>query len=193
MSDQAAAVSPPSGTGGSSPVSAAAKYLRVEPEGTWVDESSGRLRHPNASPRSPSLPQTAATAGYQLDRPRVGVTSHFYVEPTSQGARETCYPYYSCDIGNNMPGARGQLLPADAFDAWAGPRAPCSPAAPKRSSTRSCGNTNCSATTASSPRSASVASPSPTPPAHRTPRQRVLPVIRRETLAGTRREEALSR
>ena len=65
---------------------------------------------------------TAATAGHQPDTLRVGVTSHFYIEPTSQGARDTFYPYYSRYIGNNMPGARGQLLPRDAFDNWAGPR-----------------------------------------------------------------------
>ena len=66
--------------------------------------------------------RTGAAAGHRADTLRVGVTSHFYVEPTSQGARDTFYPYYSRYIGNNMPGARGQLLPRDAFDAWAGPR-----------------------------------------------------------------------
>lgn len=62
-----------------------------------------------------------ADAGHEPARLRVGVTSHFYVEPTSQGARDTFYPYYSRYIGNNMPGARGQVLPRDAFNAWAGP------------------------------------------------------------------------
>lgn len=66
--------------------------------------------------------QSAADAGQNPEPLRVGVTSHFYVESTSQGARDTFYPYYSRYIGNNMPGARGQLLPRDAFDAWAGPR-----------------------------------------------------------------------
>ena len=66
--------------------------------------------------------QTATDAGHNSDALRVGVTSHFYIETTSQGARDTFYPYYSRYIGNNMPGARGQLLPRDAFDAWAGPR-----------------------------------------------------------------------
>jgi alkanesulfonate monooxygenase SsuD/methylene tetrahydromethanopterin reductase-like flavin-dependent oxidoreductase (luciferase family) len=66
--------------------------------------------------------ETAADAGHSPDVPRLGVTSHFYVEPTSQGAHDTFYPYYSRYIGNNMPGARGQLLSRDAFDAWAGPR-----------------------------------------------------------------------
>lgn len=66
--------------------------------------------------------RTAHAAGHTTDKLRVGVTSHFYVEPTSQGARDTFYPYYSRYIGNNMPAARGQLLPRDAFDAWAGPR-----------------------------------------------------------------------
>ena len=65
--------------------------------------------------------QTGADAGHGEDELRIGVTSHFYVEPTSQGARDTFFPYYSRYIGNNMPGARGQLLPRDAFDSWAGP------------------------------------------------------------------------
>ena len=65
---------------------------------------------------------TADTHGHQHDGVRIGVTSHFYVEPTSQGARDTFYPYYSRYIGNNMPAAHGQLLPRDAFDAWSGPR-----------------------------------------------------------------------
>ena len=64
---------------------------------------------------------TGADAGHN-DTLRIGVTSHFYAEPTSQGARDTFFPYYSRYIGNNMPGARGQLLPRDAFDSWAGPR-----------------------------------------------------------------------
>jgi probable LLM family oxidoreductase len=65
--------------------------------------------------------RTADTPGHAPDAPRIGVTSHFYVESTSQGARDTFYPYYSRYIGNNMPGARGQPLSRDAFDAWAAP------------------------------------------------------------------------
>jgi probable LLM family oxidoreductase len=66
--------------------------------------------------------RSAGDAGHGgSDSLRIGVTSHFYVEPTSQGARDTFFPYYSRYIGNNMPSARGQLLPRDAFDAWASP------------------------------------------------------------------------
>lgn len=65
---------------------------------------------------------TAEAYGHRHDDVRVGVTSHFYVEPTSQGARDTFYPYYARYIGNNMPAARGRLLPRDNFEAWAGPR-----------------------------------------------------------------------
>ncbi len=65
--------------------------------------------------------QTGADAGHDAAMLRVGVTSHFYVEDTSQGARDTFYPYYSRYIGDNMPAARGRRLPRDAFDAWAGP------------------------------------------------------------------------
>ncbi len=66
--------------------------------------------------------QTGVDAGHDPKALRIGVTSHFYVDKTSQRARDTFYPYYSRYIGNNMPGARGQLLPRDAFEAWAGPR-----------------------------------------------------------------------
>ena len=66
--------------------------------------------------------QTGADAGHDPNALRIGVTSHFYVEKTSQGARDTFFPYYSRYIGHNMPGARGQRLPPDAFEAWAGPR-----------------------------------------------------------------------
>jgi len=51
---------------------------------------------------------------------RIGVTSHFYVEPTSQGARATFFPHYSSYMGQNMP--RAGRLDRDAFDAWASPR-----------------------------------------------------------------------
>ena len=66
--------------------------------------------------------RTGADAGHDPEGLRVGVTSHFYVEDTSQGARDTFFPYYSRYIGHNMPSARGQLLPRSAFEDWAGPR-----------------------------------------------------------------------
>jgi alkanesulfonate monooxygenase SsuD/methylene tetrahydromethanopterin reductase-like flavin-dependent oxidoreductase (luciferase family) len=66
--------------------------------------------------------QTGVDSGHDPNALRIGVTSHFYVEATSQGARDTFFPYYSRYIGHNMPGARGQLLPRDAFESWAGPR-----------------------------------------------------------------------
>jgi probable LLM family oxidoreductase len=65
--------------------------------------------------------QHGADSGHDPDTLRIGVTSHFYVDTLSQRARDTFYPYYSRYIGNNMPGARGQFLSRDAFDAWAGP------------------------------------------------------------------------
>jgi probable LLM family oxidoreductase len=64
---------------------------------------------------------SGVAAGHDAATLRIGVTSHFYVEKTSQGARNTFYPYYSRYIGDNMPAARGERLPRDAFDAWAGP------------------------------------------------------------------------
>jgi alkanesulfonate monooxygenase SsuD/methylene tetrahydromethanopterin reductase-like flavin-dependent oxidoreductase (luciferase family) len=65
--------------------------------------------------------RTGADAGHTSRHLRLGVTSHFYVEATSQGARNTFYPYYSRYIGNNMPAARGKRLPRDAFDVWSEP------------------------------------------------------------------------
>jgi probable LLM family oxidoreductase len=66
--------------------------------------------------------QHGTDAGNDPGGLRIGVTSHFHVDTTSQRARDTFYPYYSRYIGSNMPGARGQLLPRDAFDNWAAPR-----------------------------------------------------------------------
>ena len=66
--------------------------------------------------------QAGAEAGKRAETLRVGMTSHFYAEKTSQGARDTFYPYYSRYIGDTMPAARGQRLPRGAFDAWAGPQ-----------------------------------------------------------------------
>ncbi|WP_137843289.1 LLM class flavin-dependent oxidoreductase [Microbacterium sp. 2FI] len=51
---------------------------------------------------------------------RIGVTSHFHVGRTSQGARNEFYPHYSSYIGQNMP--RVGRLDRDAFDTWASPR-----------------------------------------------------------------------
>lgn len=62
--------------------------------------------------------RSAAEAGRAPGR--VGVTSHFYVEPTSQGARDTFHSYYAGYIGQNMP--RAGQLDRDAFEAWASPR-----------------------------------------------------------------------
>jgi probable LLM family oxidoreductase len=65
---------------------------------------------------------SAEQAGIAPKVPRLGITSHFFADRTSQGARDTFYPYYARYIGTNMPSARGALLPRDAFDDWAGPR-----------------------------------------------------------------------
>ncbi|WP_427017485.1 hypothetical protein ACQCSX_02340 [Pseudarthrobacter sp. P1] len=48
------------------------------------------------------------------------MTSHFYVENTSQGARDTFFPHYGAYIGQNMP--RTGRLDRVGFEAWAGPR-----------------------------------------------------------------------
>jgi alkanesulfonate monooxygenase SsuD/methylene tetrahydromethanopterin reductase-like flavin-dependent oxidoreductase (luciferase family) len=51
---------------------------------------------------------------------RIGVTSHFYVEETSQGAKDTFFPHYSSYIHQNMP--RTGRLDRASFEAWAAPR-----------------------------------------------------------------------
>lgn len=61
--------------------------------------------------------RSAAVAGKEPGQ--IGVTSHFYVEETSQGAKETFFPHYSSYIGQNMP--RTGRLDRTSFDAWAGP------------------------------------------------------------------------
>ncbi|MCV9993484.1 hypothetical protein OIU93_04125 [Paeniglutamicibacter sp. ZC-3] len=67
--------------------------------------------------RSPPR-RSAAAAGREPGQ--VGVTSHFYVEETSQGARDTFFPHYSSYIGQNMP--RAGRLDRAAFEAWASPK-----------------------------------------------------------------------
>jgi probable LLM family oxidoreductase len=62
--------------------------------------------------------QSAGEAGRKPQR--IGVTSHFYAETTSQGARNTFFPHYSAYIGQNMPRPGG--LDRQALDIWAGPR-----------------------------------------------------------------------
>ncbi|RAN69491.1 luciferase [Bacillus sp. SRB_336] len=62
--------------------------------------------------------RSAADAGREPGQ--IGVTSHLYVEETSQGARDTFFPHYSSYIGQNMP--RVGHLDRPSFDAWAGPR-----------------------------------------------------------------------
>ena len=67
--------------------------------------------------------QAGIDAGWEASRLRLGVTSHFYVEETSQGARSTFFPHYSSYIGQNMPSASasGRGLSREAFDSWAAP------------------------------------------------------------------------
>jgi probable LLM family oxidoreductase len=62
--------------------------------------------------------RSAADAGRRPDR--IGVTSHFYADRTSQGARADFFPHYSSYIGQNMP--RVGRLDRDAFESWASPR-----------------------------------------------------------------------
>ncbi|MDA8195999.1 MAG: LLM class flavin-dependent oxidoreductase [Actinomycetota bacterium] len=59
--------------------------------------------------------------GTKSSQSRIGVSSHFYVEETSQGARDTFFPHYSQYIGQNMPGARRGNLPRANYESWLSP------------------------------------------------------------------------
>ena len=61
----------------------------------------------------------AAAAGHAPATQRIGVTSHFHVGRTSQGARDAFHPSYASYIGENMP--RVGVLDRAAFDHWASP------------------------------------------------------------------------
>ena len=75
-----------------------------------------------APERFAPLAELYRRAAAEADRApeRIGVTSHFYVEATSQGARNTFFPHYSSYIGQNMP--RVGRLDRDSFDVWSSPR-----------------------------------------------------------------------
>ncbi|QXQ10020.1 LLM class flavin-dependent oxidoreductase [Paeniglutamicibacter sp. Y32M11] len=73
---------------------------------------------PRFAPLAELYRRSAAAAGWEPAQ--IGVTSHFYVEETSQGAKNTFFPHYSSYIGQNMP--RAGRLDRPAFDAWASPR-----------------------------------------------------------------------
>lgn len=73
---------------------------------------------PRFAPLAELYRRSAAAAGREPGQ--IGVTSHFYVEETSQGAKDTFYPHYSSYIGQNMP--RAGRLDRQSFEAWASPR-----------------------------------------------------------------------
>ncbi|POH58959.1 LLM class flavin-dependent oxidoreductase [Arthrobacter glacialis] len=91
-------------------------------------ERAGRLGMPlylailGAPERFGPLAQLYRSAAVAAGRGpgRIGVTSHFYVAETSQGAKGTFFPHYSSYIEQNMP--RAGRLDRPSFDAWAGPR-----------------------------------------------------------------------
>ncbi|MFL4473730.1 LLM class flavin-dependent oxidoreductase [Paeniglutamicibacter sp. MACA_103] len=73
---------------------------------------------PRFAPLAELYRRSAVAAGREPGQ--IGVTSHFYVEETSQGAKDTFFPHYSSYIGQNMP--RAGRLDRAAFEAWASPR-----------------------------------------------------------------------
>ncbi len=50
--------------------------------------------------------QAGAAAGHPADSLRLGLTSHFFIGPTSQGSREAFYPYYREYLRPKTPGGR---------------------------------------------------------------------------------------
>jgi alkanesulfonate monooxygenase SsuD/methylene tetrahydromethanopterin reductase-like flavin-dependent oxidoreductase (luciferase family) len=65
-------------------------------------------------------------AGHQSGQPeeklKAGLVSHFLVAPTSQGARDTLFPYYRDYLAPKTPGGRGFVVDRASFDELAGPR-----------------------------------------------------------------------
>ena len=59
--------------------------------------------------------------GTRSAKSRIGVSSHFYTESTSQGAKDNFYPHYSNYICENMPGSRGERLSRRTFEDWLSP------------------------------------------------------------------------
>jgi alkanesulfonate monooxygenase SsuD/methylene tetrahydromethanopterin reductase-like flavin-dependent oxidoreductase (luciferase family) len=60
-------------------------------------------------------------AGHPPGRQRLGLTSHFFVGPTSQGSRAAFYPYYREYLRPKAPGGRGWVVSPDDFRQIAGP------------------------------------------------------------------------
>ncbi|MDH6622653.1 alkanesulfonate monooxygenase SsuD/methylene tetrahydromethanopterin reductase-like flavin-dependent oxidoreductase (luciferase family) [Streptomyces sp. LBL] len=60
-------------------------------------------------------------AGHPAEALKLGLTSHFYVGKTSQGAREELYPHYREYLRPKTPGGRGWLVGPDEYRTAAGP------------------------------------------------------------------------
>jgi alkanesulfonate monooxygenase SsuD/methylene tetrahydromethanopterin reductase-like flavin-dependent oxidoreductase (luciferase family) len=65
--------------------------------------------------------QTAFRAGHRPGDLRLGLSSHFFVGETSQGARDELYPYYRAYLRPKSPGGRGWLIGPDDYRQVAGP------------------------------------------------------------------------
>ncbi len=73
---------------------------------------------PRFAPLAELYRRSAAAAGRETGQ--IGVTLHFYVAETSQGARNTFFPHYRSYIGQNMP--RAGRLDRHSSEAWTSPR-----------------------------------------------------------------------
>ncbi len=68
--------------------------------------------------------RAASSAGHDVDSLRTSINVHGYVGRTSQGARDTMYPYFARGMmDNNHQRGHGLVLPRPAFDAQAAPNA----------------------------------------------------------------------
>jgi alkanesulfonate monooxygenase SsuD/methylene tetrahydromethanopterin reductase-like flavin-dependent oxidoreductase (luciferase family) len=73
-----------------------------------------------ARPLAELYRRAGLSAGHPAEVLRLGLTSHFFVADTSQGARDTFYPYYREYLRPKTPGGRGWLVSPGQFTATAG-------------------------------------------------------------------------
>lgn len=67
--------------------------------------------------------RSAAEAGHDTARLKVGISSHLHVQQDSQTARDEFYPFYARYIGHNLPNRdRGWQVSRSDYEALAGPR-----------------------------------------------------------------------
>jgi hypothetical protein len=93
--------------------------------------------------------QAGAAAGHPADSLWLGLTSHFFIGPTSQGSRGAFYPHYREYLRPKTPGGRGWAVSPDDSAQVASPAGALMIGSPQKSLTRSRPNAPSSALTAS--------------------------------------------